>query len=515
MTKYIDRALAWARDASAPGGLRGVAAAVVLVILTDAILLGLRYIQELPPVAVTFMLSILIAAIRWGMLAGSVTALGGVISLASFFYSPFYTYDAQDRSRFLGILFFLIVALVTSYLAARTRRDAAAAVKSENEIRELYTFSQRLSAANSPAGIFDAMQRHLETLVGRKILLFDSRGTLEAKSERLDDIDIPKAVTESVGRTQVPDAGGSQGIVVDDGRGSAWLVRPVSVNTADFGVIAVDLGSKANRFDDLRARVVAVINDAASSLERLGLARTIADARMRAETEQFREALIGSVSHELRTPLASILGASTVLSAAPEITANARLVSLAVVIHHESERLNVEIQNILDASRISSDGLQVKLEWAEPADFVNAALERCRHRLAKHTVEVNMPDELVLLHIDSVLMERALGQILDNAAKYSPEGSTITVQGLRETDHFVLTVTDRGAGLDPNDRSLLGQKFFRGKRHAQSSSGLGLGFWIANAFVVANQGTVEAVSEGVNKGMAVKIRLPLSMKAAA
>jgi two-component system sensor histidine kinase KdpD len=157
----------------------------------------------------------------------------------------------------------------------------------------------------------------------------------------------------------------------------------------------------------------------------------------------------------------------------------------------------------------------VKLEWAEPADFVNAALERCRHRLAKHTVEVNMPDELVLLHIDSVLMERALGQILDNAAKYSPEGSTITVQGLRETDHFVLTVTDRGAGLDPNDRSLLGQKFFRGKRHAQSSSGLGLGFWIANAFVVANQGTVEAVSEGVNKGMAVKIRLPLSMKAAA
>jgi two-component system, OmpR family, sensor histidine kinase KdpD len=515
MMKYIDRALAWARDASAPGGLRGVAAAVVLVILTDAILLGLRYIQELPPVAVTFMLSILIAAIRWGMLAGSVTALGGVISLASFFYSPFYTYDAQDRSRFLGILFFLIVALVTSYLAARTRRDAAAAVKSENEIRELYTFSQRLSAANSPAGIFDAMQRHLETLVGRKILLFDSRGTLEAKSERLDDIDIPKAVTESVGRTQVPDAGGSKGIVVDDGRGSAWLVRPVSVNTADFGVIAVDLGRKTDSFYDLRIRVVAVINDAASSLERLGLARTIADARMRAETEQFREALIGSVSHELRTPLASILGASTVLSAAPEITANARLVSLAVVIHHESERLNVEIQNILDASRISSDGLQVKLEWAEPADFVNAALERCRHRLAKHTVEVNMPDELVLLHIDSVLMERALGQILDNAAKYSPEGSTITVQGLRETDHFVLTVTDRGAGLDPNDRSLLGQKFFRGKRHAQSSSGLGLGFWIANAFVVANQGTVEAVSEGVNKGMAVKIRLPLSMKAAA
>jgi two-component system, OmpR family, sensor histidine kinase KdpD len=516
MKKYIDWAWAWAREASAPGGLLGVAAAVVLVLLTNVILLGLRYMQELPPVSITFVLSVLIAAVRWGMLAGTVTAIGGGISFAYFSYSPFlYVINGQDRSRFLAILFFLIVALFTSYLAARTRRDAAAAVRRENEVRELYTFSQRLSVTSSPAGIFDAMQRHLETLVGRKILLFDSRGILEAKSERLKEIEIPKAVTVSVGRTEVQGEDGSKGIVADDGRGSAWLVRPVSVNTADFGVIAVDLGRRTEGFDDLRARVVAVINDAASSLERLGLARTIADARMRAETEQFREALIGSVSHELRTPLASILGASTVLSAAPEITANARLESLAAVIHHESERLNVEIQNILDASRISSDGLQVKLEWAEPADFVNAALERCRHRLAKHTVEVNMPDELVLLHIDSVLMERALGQILDNAAKYSPEGSTITLQGRRDTDNFVLTVTDRGAGLDPSDRSLLGQKFFRGKRHAQSTSGLGLGFWIASAFAAANQGMVEAVSEGIDNGMAVKIRLPLSMKAAA
>ncbi len=515
MKKWIDWALAWVREASSPAGLSGVIAGLLLVVVTDGLLLGMRYIQELPPVAVTFLLSILIAAIRWGFLAGAVTSIGGVISLTLFFYSPFYTYNAQDRSRFLGILFFLIVALVTSYLAARTRRDAAAAAKRENEIRDLYTFSQRLSAANSPAGIFDAMQRHLETLVGRKVLLFDSRGTLEAKSERLGNVGIPKAVIDSVGRAQGAGSEGARGIVVDDGQGSAWLVRPVSVNAADFGVIAVDLGRRTDAFDDLRTRVVAVINDAASSLERLGLARTLAEARMRAETEQFREALIGSVSHELRTPLASILGASTVLSAAQEITANPRLESLAGVIHDESVRLNAEIQNILDASRISSNGLQVKLEWSEPADFVNAALERCRHRLAKHKVDVDMPDELVLLHVDSVLMERALGQILDNAAKYSPGSSLITLNGRREADSFVLTVADEGAGLDPHDRSLLGQKFFRGKRSAQSTSGLGLGFWIANAFVAANQGSVEASSEGADRGMMVKIRLPLSMKAAA
>ena len=99
--------------------------------------------------------------------------------------------------------------------------------------------------------------------------------------------------------------------------------------------------------------------------------------------------------------------------------------------------------------------------------------------------------------------------------RISPGASLISLNGQREADSFVLTVSDQGAGLDPNDRSLLGQKFFRGKRSAQSTSGLGLGFWIANAFVAANQGSVEASSDGADRGMVVKIRLPLSMKAAA
>jgi two-component system, OmpR family, sensor histidine kinase KdpD len=408
------------------------------------------------------------------------------------------------------VIIFLIVSLVLGYLAARIRRDTASAIKRENEIRDLYTFSQRISAAQSPAGIFEAMQQHLETLVGRKVLLFDSLGTLEEKSERLGDVEIPQAVIEAVS-TMLATTTCSKDIVVGDHRSSAWLVRPVSANTAEFGVIAVDLGHPSEE-DELRPRVVALISDAGLSLERLGLARTISEARTREDAQHFREALIGSVSHELRTPLSSILGASTVLALAPEVTGNARLKKLAALIHQESERLNVEIENILDASRISGNGLQPKLEWAEPADFVNAALQRCRNRLTGRTVDVVLPDELILLRIDSVLMERALGQILDNAAKYSPPETPISVSGRLESRQFVISVVDQGAGLDADDRTLLGQKFFRGNRHSQVTSGLGLGFWIASAFVAANDGTIEAASEGVNKGMTVTVRLPLPMK---
>src|SRR5215467_4339704 len=389
--RYIDLGRIWIRKGMAPGGITGVIMALVFVVATDAFLLVMRYIQELPPVSLTFLIPVVVAAIRWGTLAAAITAIGGAATVSLFFYSPFYITGPDSRSRVLGLIVFLIVSLVLGYLASKTRRDAARALKRENEIRDLYTFSQRISAANSPAGIFEAMQQHLETLVGRKVLLFDSLGTLEAKSERLGDVEIPHAVTEVVSKMPTGGADGPKNIVVDDHRGSAWLVRPVSTNTADFGIIAVDLGRPSEVFDELRARVIALIGDAGLSLERLGLARTISEARTREETEQFREALIGSVSHELRTPLSSILGASTVLSLAPEITDNAHLKELAALIHQDSERLNVDIQNILDASRISSNSLRAKLEWVEPADFINAALRRCRNRLAGRAVDVALP----------------------------------------------------------------------------------------------------------------------------
>jgi two-component system sensor histidine kinase KdpD len=509
--KYAGAACSGLRKAMAPGGVTGLIMAVVFVIATDAFLLVMRYLQELPPISLSFLIPIVVVAIRWGTLSAVVTAVGGAASLTYFFYSPFYTNSADARSRVLGVIVFLTVSLVLGYLAARIRRDTARAVKRENEIRDLYTFSQRISAAQSPAGIFEAMQQHLETLVGRKVLLFDSLGTLEAKSELLGDVEIPQGVTEAVSRMLAAGTDCSKNVVVTDHRGSAWLVRPVSNNTAEFGVIAVDLGHPSDQ-DELRARVVALIGDAGLSLERLGLARTISEARTRAAAEHFREALIGSVSHELRTPLSSILGASTVLSLAPEVTGNARLKKLAALIHQESERLNNEIENVLDASRISGDGLQARLEWSEPADFINAALQRCRNRLAGRTVEVALPEELILLRIDSVLMERALGQILDNAAKYSPPETPIHVSGRVESGQFAIAVADQGAGLDADDRTLLGQKFFRGNRHSQVTSGLGLGFWIASAFVAANHGAIEAVSEGVNKGLTVTVRMPLSMK---
>ena len=415
-------------------------------------------------------------------------------SLTYFFYSPFYTFTPADRSRVLGVVFFLLVSLVSGYLASRTRRDAARALKRENEIRDLYTFSQRLSAANSPAGIFEAMQQHLGTLVGRKVLLFDLLGTLEAKSERLGDAEFRAAcrMRSRHCRRRSPIAR-----VVSSSMMSAaalgWSVRFRLTPPISASLPLISAGDRTPSTICVRVSSRSLPTPA-SRWSGLVWRAHLAEARTRAETEQFREALIGSVSHELRTPLSSILGASTVLSLAPEVAGDTRLKKLAALIHQESERLNAEIENILDASRISSNGLLPKLEWAEPADFINAALQRCRNRLANRAVEVTLPEELVLLRIDSVLMERVLGQILDNAAKYSPPELVDHRSWAKRRGAFYDRGYRSGRRADADDRALLGQKFFRGQRHAQNTSGLGLGFWIASAFVAANNGTLEAAS---------------------
>jgi K+-sensing histidine kinase KdpD len=229
---------------------------------------------------------------------------------------------------------------------------------------------------------------------------------------------------------------------------------------------------------------------------------------MRAKTDELREALIGSVSHELRTPLSSILGAASVITAAPAVATDARLASLAGMIREEAERLNSDIQNLLDATRISSEGIRPKLDTIDPADIVNAAIERRRRKLAGHRLEIKVADELAFVSGDAVLIEQALGQILDNAAKYSPAGSLIRLVADGNDAGIVIAVTDQGAGVSPEERPLLMQRFYRGERLGAVTAGSGLGLWIAQAFVAACGGTIEIESEGIGRGTTVSIRLP-------
>jgi two-component system sensor histidine kinase KdpD len=182
-------------------------------------------------------------------------------------------------------------------------------------------------------------------------------------------------------------------------------------------------------------------------------------------------------------------------------------------VRDEAERLNNDIQNLLDATRISREQIKPRMEWIEPTDIVNSALERRRRRLLGHSVSLDVDSNLPFIYVDPVLIEQAFAQVVDNAAKYSPSGSNIIVAAKRNGHGLVLSVKDTGLGLTEEENAQVGDRFFRGARHAATASGSGLGLWIAKAFVSANGGKLEATSAGANLGTTIAIRLPIATHA--
>ncbi len=485
--------------------------AMKALVLVGAIAAATALIRQYLPFEHTFiffLVPVLIAAIRWGTIPALVAATSGIIASSYFLFPPLYSFQINDLENIVNLISFVAVALVTSHLATSVKRQAEVARQREDETRNLYSFSRRLTIARTAVDIRDAIQDHLSAVVKQQVLLIGSKhGLAGTKPSDTGAPDKVRARAEQMVRN--PDRS-THSETVEGEDGSLWLIRVASQETRLLGAIAVNLGQRNDQedIDGITRQVDAALVDAAATLERLDVGRAITEAQTRTETDQLRDALLGSVSHELRTPLSSILGAATVLIQTPRVAEDVRLASLANVVREEAVRLDSDIQNLLDATRISHHGVRTRLEWADPGDIINAAVERRRQRLAHHKLMLNVSPELPLIRVDPVLVEQALGQILDNAIKYSAIGSPIEISARSQNNEIVLSVSDKGLGLTAEEKTRLWDRFYRGDRHRQAIPGSGLGLWIAKAFVAANGGELEAASSGIGSGTTVSIMLP-------
>ena len=494
--------------------LRNVAATLALVAFVTALLIPIIELSGLHHGSVVYLVPVLIAAMRWGVVSAVVAAVCGVLASAYFFYPPLYSLRIKDPHEVLNLILFIIVAVVVSKLATRLKRELELSRQLEIDMRDLYAFSRRLAVAFDVSDIHAAIEDHLAAIMQRRVVLFAGGREAKVSSTEHAGTTIPAQVLAAVPEVTSGRREPASGVTVTAESGEIWLVRGVSPRNLELGVIAINFGRETpERTGELRSRVDAVLADATATLERLGVAHAISEARMRSQTDQLREALIGSVSHELRTPLASILGAATVLSAAPALANEKKLKALANDVRNEAERLNNDIQNLLDATRISSDSIKPRTEWADPEDIINSAVERCRHRLSGRRIALDLPADLPLIHVDPVLVQQALVQVFDNAAKYSPPGSKIAVSARASDSRLVIAVTDEGAGITADEHVRIWERFARGERHAATTSGSGLGLWIANAFIAANGGKINAASAGPGQGSTVTIELPATQAA--
>lgn len=460
-------------------------------------------------VHILFLIPVIVASTRMGIVAGLASALAAAVVFAYFFYPPIYDIRVFSPDDMVALVMFVGVAAITSQLSAAAREHASEARRNYRQLELLYAFSSKLAVSPEPENILSAVREHVSALVGRPVSVVTLDAGEPAAYAAGDLAPLPVGVREAV--LKLADGGRQDGsiLVAEPGTDRKWLARPFSRNAKRPGVLVVELSAgSGGDIEELRVGVDRLLREAAVTLERLDLATTVSEAEVRRRSEALREAIIGSASHALRTPLASILGSASVLARAPAVADDERLHSLAQIIVTEAERLNGDIQKMLDAAALSGAQLKPDLAWMDPADLVNAALEARRRELGDRQVLLDCPPDLPLVRADATLASGALSLVLDNAARYSDPGAPIRINVRAGDGHVRFSVEDEGPGLSAEEMSKIFEKFYRGRRARSSTRGTGLGLWIARSFLAASMGKITAAQRTDRSGTRMTIELP-------
>jgi two-component system sensor histidine kinase KdpD len=266
--------------------------------------------------------------------------------------------------------------------------------------------------------------------------------------------------------------------------GAKRLFLPMHTGRGPIGIVGID-GDKPGPLliPDQRRLLDALMDQAALAIERVRLVEDLDRAKRTAETDRLRSALLTSISHDLKTPLAAVLGAAgTLRSLSDGLDQHAKADLLATIID-EAERLNRFIANLLDMTKLESGAIVPNAALHDLGEIVGTALERSGKILLQHRVEVVLAKDLPMVEIDPVLFEQALFNLLDNAAKYAPAGTTVRIQSWRDRDTVGLQVLDEGEGIPPGDLEYIFDKFYRARKADQVRAGTGLGLAISRGFV--------------------------------
>jgi two-component system, OmpR family, sensor histidine kinase KdpD len=460
-------------------------------------------------VDLVFLTAVVGIAVRYGLWPSLFATVLSSLCYNFFFLPPIYTFTITDPTNVAAFVFFTIVAVVVSHFAARGRTRTVAAHDRVRAVELLYAFSRKLAGVGTLDDVLwaSAYQTALMLKV-RVVLLLPENGSIAVKAgyppeDTLDDADIAAAKwawqnNRAAGR-------GS-----DTLPGAKRLFLPMRTGRGAIGIIGID-SDKAGPLltPDQRRLLDALIDQSALAIERVRLVEDLERAKRAAEADRLRSALLTSISHDLKTPLAAVLGAAGTLRDLSGALSDGEKADLLVTIIDEAERLNRFIANLLDMTKLESGAIVPNAGPHDIGEIVGSALRRAGKILAKHNVELDLAAGLPMLNLDAVLLEQVLFNILDNAAKYSPAGTTIRIQSWRDNGSVCLQILDEGDGIPPGDLEHIFDKFYRAQKGDQVRAGTGLGLAISRGFVEAMHGTITAANRTDRSGAVFTIRLPV------
>jgi two-component system, OmpR family, sensor histidine kinase KdpD len=472
-----------------------------------------------------FLVAVLITAVTYGLWPSLFASLICALIYDFFFIPPIYSLTIASTQDAINLVLFAITAVIVSTLAARVRRYAVVADKRALTAEKLAAFNRSVSAGVTLQEVLDAATEQISTLLGRPVaLIFPEAGEVTIKARYPDDAVPDAGCLQAIGAwwTTLPTGTGPTGTgptgTGPTGTGAdrfvrgTWQFRPLQTSGQPIGIVGIQV-LRGQTDIDVDPLLDALVEQTALAIERLALREDLENARLHTETERLRSTLLASISHDLRNPLASIVGSASGLDRQWNKLPDEAKVTLVRTIRSEAERLDVFIANLLDITRIEAGVVKPRHDPIYLSDVLGAAISQATRVLAEHRLAIDTPEDLPLIEADAALLQQVLYNVIENAAKYSPQGSLIRIAAHAQDQAIHIRVLDEGPGIPQAEMQLVFGKFYRATNVAQQN-GTGLGLAICRGFLEAMRGTIEVANRDGRHGTVVALTLPVASQQA-
>jgi two-component system sensor histidine kinase KdpD len=465
-------------------------------------------------VALSFLLVVLIVATlswRWVAIATSIVAF---LCFNYFFLPPVGSWTIADPQNWVALFTLLAVSIVASHLSAQARDRAIEATASRDELSRLFDLTcdllltpQTEDAIASVAGYvaqrFDLRAVSISLREADAWRLHHSGvRTIEVDPKQLDEALAAARSPQRPEKPQRPYAGQTR---VEFGDRGVWLV-PLRIGARPVGLLALEGAELDPGTRDAIAGVTAI------AIERISLLEERKETELVRRSAELKSALLASLGHDLRTPLTAVTLAANNLDAS--WLNDEQRHEQALIVQTELRRLNRLFQDIVELARIEANAVDAELEWVDPAEMVDAAARQADHALGSHGLKVVTEVDKTLVRVDPRLTSAALAHILENAAQYSPPGSSITVTIAVADRDLEIAVRDTGNGIATQDLEQIFERFYRGTDARQQRFGTGMGLAITRGLLAAEGGRVRAANHP-DGGALFTLAVPVEIRKAA
>ena len=484
-----------------PAGEAGLA--VVATALATGVAALAERLLGLVDLSSVFVVAVLAVAARTRMAAAVLTAALCFTAYNFFFIEPRFTFYISAQRGVATVFLFLVAALVAGRLASRLRMQVLALRAANGHALAMQSLGRALATAADLRQVVDAARRVLRDATGLDGLVLADGADDDTRLGERDRAAADWALRHAQQAGRGTDTLGQ----------ADWWFLPLPGPKKPLGVLGLRLGDAPAPSPELRRLADAMAEDIAESVLRVKLVGDLEDARVTGETERLRSALLSSVSHDLRTPLASIIGAAGSLEAYADAMPESDRRALLDTIRTEGERLDRYIQNLLDMTRLGHGGLTLRRDWIGVDELLGSAIARLRRYQPHVEVVLHVAPDAGAIWVHPALVEQAVFNVLENAAKFSPTDEPVQMDAVRLPDGSLqVDIADRGSGIPDDERARIFDMFFSVERGDRGREGTGLGLAITQGMIGAHGGSVEALpgsgAEPGRRGTIIRIVLP-------